>query len=107
MTIHADARLARRLEGIICQEWRDLAGLGRMLWPTKGVACIEVAGGVALWLGEGGLVNAATGLAMEGPIGESELRAVEDFYARRGATPVLATCPFADPTLFALLAKRG
>ena len=52
-------------------------------------------------------MNAATGLAMEGPIGEAELLRVEDFYARRGATPVLATCPFADPTLFALLARRS
>jgi GNAT superfamily N-acetyltransferase len=101
--IHADARLARRLEAFVCAEWRLLADLACSLWPAKGATSIEVAGGVALWLGEGGLVNVAAGLAMDGPIGESELRRVEDFYARREATPVLATCPFADPTLFALL----
>jgi len=105
--IHADAHLARRLEAIVCTEWRLLAGTTRSLWPEKGATCLEVAGGVALWLGEGSLVNVAAGLAMEGPIGESELTQVEDFYTMRGAPPVLATCAFADPTLFALLSRRG
>ena len=105
--IHADAQLARRLEALICTEWRQLAGIARSLWPAKSATYLDVAGGVALWLGEGGLVNVATGLALEAPIGDAELGRVEDFYARRGATPLLATCPFADPTLFAVLAKRG
>ncbi len=105
--IHADVHLARRLEAIVCAEWRRLADTTRSLWPQKDATCLEVAGGVALWLGEGSLVNVAAGMAMEGPIGESELRQVEDFYTTRGASPILATCAFADPTLFALLAKRG
>jgi GNAT superfamily N-acetyltransferase len=105
--IHAGAQLARRLEALICTEWRQLAGIAQSLWPAKDPTYLDVAGGVALWLGEGGLVNVATGLAMEAPIGDAELRQVEDFYARRGAAPMLATCPFADPTLFAVLAKRG
>jgi GNAT superfamily N-acetyltransferase len=105
--IHADARLARRLEALICAEWRHLAGLASSLWPAKNVAYLDVAGGVALWLGEGAPVNVAAGLAMEAPIGEAELGRLEEFYARRGATPMLATCPFADPTLFALLGKGG
>ncbi len=105
--IHADLELARRLEAIICNEWRRLAQTARSLWPEKTATCLEVAGGVALWLGEGSLVNVAAGLAMEGPIGESELRQVEDFYTRRGAPPILATCPFADLTLFALLSQAG
>ena len=105
--IHADAHLVRRLEAIVCAEWRRLADTTRSLWPQKGATCLEVAGGVALWLGEGSLVNVAVGMAMEGPIGESELRQVEDFYTTRGAPPVLATCAFADASLFALLTKRG
>jgi GNAT superfamily N-acetyltransferase len=105
--IHADAALARRLEGFICREWRQLADIAATLWPEKDVATMEVGGGVALWLGDGGLVNVAAGMAMEGPIGETELRRVEDFYVRWGAPPMLATCPFADPTLFAVLGRRG
>jgi GNAT superfamily N-acetyltransferase len=105
--INADARLVRCLEGFICEEWRQLATLARSLWPDKGATYLDVGGGVALWLGEGGLVNVAAGLAMDGPIGEQELRLIEDFYTRRGAAPMLATCPFADPTLFALLGKCG
>ncbi len=105
--IHADARLARRLEAIICVEWRRLAETTREAWPEKGATYLDVADGVALWLGEGSPVNVAVGLGMETPVEEAHLRQVEDFYARRGATPILATCPFADPSLFALLAKRG
>ena len=75
--------------------------------PDKGTAHLEVAGGVALWLGDEVLLNVAAGMGMEGPVQEADLRAVEDFYARRGATPMLATCPFADPSLFVLMGVRG
>jgi hypothetical protein len=105
--IYADAALARRLESLVCFEWRHFADLARSLWPDKGIAHLEVAGGVALWLGEGGLLNVIAGMAMEGPVTEADLRGVEDFYARRGATPMLATCPFADPSLLVLLGVRG
>jgi GNAT superfamily N-acetyltransferase len=105
--IHADAALARGLEAIICEEWRRLARTTGSHWPEKEATYLEVAGGVALWLGEGSLVNVAAGLAMGGPIGDAELRQMEDFYSRRGVPPILATCAFADPTLFVLLARRG
>lgn len=105
--IHADPALARRLEALICNEWRQFAALGASVWPEKGVDHMEAGGGVALWLGHGGLLNVAVGMAMEGPLQEEDLRRVEDFYARRGASPMLATCPFADPSLFALLGARG
>ena len=105
--IHADAALAHRLEAFICQEWREIAEIAARLWPEKGVAVMDVGGGVALWLGEGGLVNVAAGMAMDGPIGDSDVRRVEDFYARRSAPPMLATCPFADATLFAVMGRRG
>ena len=52
-------------------------------------------------------MNVAAGLAMEAPIGEAELAQVEDFYTRRGAPPVLATCAFADPTLFRPAGQKG
>lgn len=105
--IHADAELARRLEAFICQEWQEIAEIAERLWPDKGIASLDVGGGVALWLGEGGLVNVAAGMAMDGPIGDPELQRVEEFYARRSAPPMLATCPFADPTLFAVMGRRG
>jgi hypothetical protein len=105
--IHADAQLARRLEAVICAEWRRLARTARSLWPEKQVTYLDIAGGVALWMGPASLVNVAVGVAMNGPIAEDELRQVEDFYTRRGVPPILATCPFADPTLFTLLGRRG
>jgi GNAT superfamily N-acetyltransferase len=105
--IHADAALARRLEGLICREWHTLAGIAGSLWPDRGVTSLEVGGGVALYIGEGGLVNVATGLAMQGPVEDADLRTVEDFYAMHGVPAMLGTCPFADPTLFAVLGARG
>jgi GNAT superfamily N-acetyltransferase len=107
LTIHADGDLARRLEAIISAEWRRLAEIGREMWPEKRATCLDVADGVALWLGEGSPVNVAVGLGMECPVEEADLRQVEDFYSRRGAAAILTTCPFAHPSLFTLLAKRG
>ncbi len=105
--IHAGAELAHRPEGLICDEWRRLAELSASLWPERGATYLEVAGGVALWLGEDQLVNVATGLAMDGPPEEGDLRAIEDFYSSRGTVPMVATCPFADPSLFMLLGAQG
>ncbi len=105
--IHADADLARRLEHLISGKWRDLAALAGRLWPEKHATYIDVAGGAALWIGEGGVINVAAGIGMDGPVGDDDIRRIEDFYARRGVPPMLATCPFADPTLFSVLGRRG
>ena len=105
--IHADYALAHQLEYLICAEYRRLCEVGRSVFPGKGVECIEVGGGAALWLGAGSPVNAAVGLGMDDRISESDLQRLETFYHHRGAAALTSVCQMADPTLFELLGRRG
>ncbi len=68
IVIHADHALARRLEDLICVEFRRLAEVARIAFPDVPAEYIDVADGVALWLGEGSPVNVAAGLGMRGPV---------------------------------------
>jgi GNAT superfamily N-acetyltransferase len=104
--IHAEAALARRLEGLICGEFLHLASVAREVLPRVPVRCIEVGGGVALWLGEKAPVNLAVGLGMTGPIGEAELERVEAFYHDRGADAMISMCPLAHGSLLEGLGRR-
>ncbi len=104
--IHAGVELAVRLEGLICEEWRRIAAAARSLYPGDASQCMEVGGGVALWLGNGSPLNSATGLGMLRAVGESDLVCVEDFYRARGAHATIGLCPFADPSLLVGLGDR-
>jgi len=105
--IHADHALARRLESLICAEFRRLAEVARIVFPNVPAECIDVADGVALWLGEGSPVNLATGLGMRGPVDEMELARLEAFYHAHGAAAFVSMCPLADHSLFQGLGRRG
>lgn len=105
--IHADHTLARRLENLICAEFRRLAEVAQAVIPEARAECMDAAGGVALWLGEGSPVNQAVGLAMEGLVEESELERLESFYHERGAAAITSVCPLADPSLLPALGRRG
>jgi GNAT superfamily N-acetyltransferase len=105
--IHADHALARRLEGLIRTEYRRLAEVGRDVFTGGGTECIEAAGGVALWLTDRSPVNCAAGLGMTGPVDEAEIQRLETFYHERGADAVASVCTLADPSLIAVLGRRG
>ena len=105
--LHADHKLALRLEALIATEFRRLAEVGRGVLPGAGSECREVAGGVALWLGEGSPVNQAAGLGMGVLVEDAQLEELEDFYHERGADAATSVCPLADPSLLAALAQRG
>jgi GNAT superfamily N-acetyltransferase len=105
--IHADAALARRLEGLIRAEFLRLAAIAPAVLPGVSVECIQVGSGAALWLGEGSPVNLAVGLGMAGPVEEAELERVEAFYRERGAEAVISVCPLAHPSLLEGLGRRG
>lgn len=105
--IHADHNLARRLESLICAEFRRLAEVGRRALPGARSECLEVAGAVALWLGEDSPVNQAVGLGMAGAVDDAQLARLEAFYHQRGAPAAAGVCPFADPSLLAALGRRG
>ncbi len=105
--IHADASLARRLEDLICAEFRRLASAASAVLTGVPVEYIEVGSGVALWLGHGSPVNLAVGLGMAGPVEEAELERVEAFYRDHGAKAVTSMCPLAHPSLLEGLGRRG
>lgn len=105
--IHADITLARRLESLICFEFHALAEVGRRALVAGDALCIDVAGGVALWLGQGSPVNQAAGQGIAGPVDEAEIERLEDFYHQRGAGAVISACPLADPSLVECLGRRG
>ncbi len=105
--IYADCELARRLESLICAEYRRLVAVAGEVVPQHAPDCLEVAGGVAVWLGEGSPVNGAVAMGMDGAVDEGSIEQLEAFYHRRGVVAELSLCPLADPSLLNLLGRRG
>jgi len=91
----ADTALAQRIEQ---SEALNAAACGESL---------AVAGGYATFAGVGSPLTHAVGVGLSGPVGETEFDAMEDFFRSRGANVNLDFCPLADPSLAALLGKRG
>lgn len=102
-----DIALARRLEALSAQEMRRFVGTARSLDAYSEAALLEVAGGVAAYMGQGSPVNQAVGLAMHEPVGTHDIEKVEDFFAERGQRGLAVTCPLADGSLFSTLCERG
>jgi GNAT superfamily N-acetyltransferase len=103
--IHVDLDLARRFEGLICADFRRICEVACGLFPHNSAQCVQVADGVALWLGEGSPVNMGAGLGMQGPVQIGDLERLEAFYHERGAGAALSLCPFADHSLITGLGK--
>lgn len=104
--LHADAGLAARLERLCALEMRRFAETARTLEPDGDAAWIEVAGGVAAYVGACSPVNAAFGMGMSGPVEDAELAMLEAFYMDRGASPVVGVCPLAHPSFMTALRLR-
>jgi GNAT superfamily N-acetyltransferase len=102
-----DMELARRVEmaeafaGKACVE-----GLV-CLRPDFPAAIEEVAGGIALFAGEGSPVTQAIGVGMNGPVGEEDLERLEAFFRSRGAAVAVELCPLVDSSLYEAFGKRG
>jgi GNAT superfamily N-acetyltransferase len=102
-----DLDLARRLE--MAQAWRGVhyANAQRTLRPETHSTVEAVAGGFAIYAGEGSPLNKAVGLGMHGPVMQTDLEHVERFYHSRNAAPRVSVCPLADPSLIDLLKAGG
>lgn len=68
---------------------------------------IEVAGGHAGFAGIDSPVTQAFGLGLNGPVIESDMERMEEFYRARGSAVNIETCPLADVSLLKLLNERG
>ena len=105
--VHADEDLARRLEGLTALEMWRIARAARTVFPDRGALAIDVAGGVAAFVGEDSPINEAFGLGFAGEVTEEDIALLERFYEWRHARGKVAICPFAHPSLWRLLGERG
>lgn len=103
----ADLELARRLEALVAEEMRRFVHAARSKDPSCGAECLEVAGGVAVFVAEGSPVNMAVALGFERPVIDDHIEAIERFYIERGSEPTMSVCPLAHPTLTESLGHRG
>lgn len=105
--IFADVELARRLEGLTAREMWRFARAARAVLPESEACAIDVAGGVAAFVGPGSPVNQAFGLGFCGEVTEEDVALVERFFSWRGARAKVGICPLADPSLLLSLGARG
>jgi len=105
--LFVDLALARRLE--LAHAWRgvEYARAQGTLHPDVRIRVERVAGGYAIYAGDGSPLNRATGLGLSGPVTKTDLESIEQFYAGCGAPPRVDLCPLADPSLLHLLKLGG
>ncbi len=102
-----DYKLAERLEAFEAQMGFECVRAARRLHPRLVPQAIKVAGGFACFAGAYSPLTHALGLGFDGPVVESEIEELEAFYAEHRAQTCIEVCPLADPSLIAILARRG
>jgi GNAT superfamily N-acetyltransferase len=105
--IFADLALARRLEAAEAQKYLDYAATRGSRRPEMTPAWEPIAGGYAVYAGDGNPYSRAIGLGLYGPVAEADLARMEAFYADRNLAPELSLCPLADESLVDALGARG
>jgi len=105
--IFVDAALARRMEA--AEEYGDLLPTELLMRtrPELGCAFERIGGGTMCFSGKDSPVGRAHGLGFFGPISETILDHVEEFYRSRGVPAQIDVCPYTDPSMLELLKKRG
>jgi hypothetical protein len=98
--VFADISLARRVEAAEAENARASA-------VGPGTAVLDVAGGCAVFVGVGSPLTQAVGIGLKGPVSESEIDSMEEFFSRHGANVSIDLCPLADPGLVEALSRRG
>lgn len=106
MPVFADTALSARLEGLAAAEMRRFASTARAIDPRTDARCIEVAGGVAVFMGQGSPVNQWVGMGHTAPLQEADAIEVESFFAANGTRALAIVSPLADPSVVTLLAAR-
>ncbi len=75
--------------------------------PLSGATSFPAAGGRALFFGAGSPLSQALSLGLRGPVARAGLDELEAFFSARSAPVVISLCPYADPSLMAVLARRS
>ncbi|HET6352600.1 MAG TPA: hypothetical protein VFG89_10805 [Coriobacteriia bacterium] len=103
----ADTELAARLEALAADSLRGLAATAATVDPDVGVASLDVAGGVAVYLGDDSPVNQAIGIGFAGGVSSEQAAELEDFFGQRGQQPLAVVSPLAHLSVLNRLAARG
>ncbi len=106
-TLFADLEVARRLETTDALAGVEFARAWARLHSYAGEVSLPVAGGHAGFAGADSPVTQAFGLGLNGPVTESDMDRMEEFYRAHAAAVNIETCPLADPSLLKLLNERG
>lgn len=102
-----DHGLARRLEATEALLAVEFAHTRIRLFPQYRTEYLAVAGGIAVDDGPGSPITQAMGLGMNGPVDDSEVDQLEDFYRERSRIVNVEFCPHADDSLRQAFAQRG
>jgi GNAT superfamily N-acetyltransferase len=102
-----DLELSRRVEMAEANAGRECAEAYHRMHPEVAVAVEQIAGGIAVFAGADSPVTQAIGVGLNGPVGDSELDAITDFFHSRGAAAAVELSPFAPMTLYEKFAVRG
>jgi GNAT superfamily N-acetyltransferase len=105
--LFCDWSVARRLELAEALDAAQIAEVFAARHPDGGGAVLEVGGGQAAFGGAGSPLSHAVGVGMQGPVTETDLNRLEQFYRERDSVPIVDLCPLADPSLSELLGARG
>jgi GNAT superfamily N-acetyltransferase len=107
LPLFAGTDLAERIENAERTMITEGAEAAMRREPSGRAFATPLAGGVAAWAGEGSPLNKVAGLGFGGAVDEAALEAVERAYAERGAPVQVELSTAGDPSIGALLTRRG
>lgn len=99
--------MARRLEGAEAESAVACVAALRRFRPEVGAKFQRLAGGMAVFTGVDSPITQAVGIGLDGPVNETQIKKLEDFYFERGDAARVELCPLADKTVTELFGKRG
>jgi ribosomal protein S18 acetylase RimI-like enzyme len=105
--LFASPALAARLdraEGRLCASIARAVAAGS---ARSRAEVFDIGGGVAVFAGPASPTNKMIGVGFDGPLDEHELDLVERAFAERGAPLQAEVATLADPSVHALLVRRG
>lgn len=105
--LFATTTIAARIEGAECSLVRESAQAVADVRPEANVMIKPLAGGMAIYAGEGSPLNKVVGLGLEGPVDEAELGIVEGLYADRNCPVQIELSSLAHASVGVMLTGRG
>jgi GNAT superfamily N-acetyltransferase len=102
-----DLKLAQRLEEV--EAFASGAYVRRLAQRRPGVdiAALEVAGGLAVFVGAGSPLSETKALGLHGPVIDSDLDRMENVFFSRAEPTRVVVCPLAHSSLLEGLGRRG